>query len=44
MPLGVDVGIIEHGMAMAADMAASVWLALDQHRPQARAILGANLR
>src|SRR5437868_8027536 len=43
MTLGVDVGVVEHGVAMARDPPAPIGLAFDEHRAHARTVLRRNL-
>src|SRR3546814_3314929 len=44
MPLGVDIGVVQHGMALAAHGAAPVGFAFHQHAMDARGIAGRQLR
>src|SRR5579863_8397954 len=44
MPLRVDVGVVEHGVTMAAHVAAAIGFAFDQHTGDAAKVRFGNLR
>ena len=44
MALGIDVGVVEHGMTVAANMAATVGFAFHQHRGDAGGVPRGDLR